>query len=253
VDERYELSQEPDLPLLGYGLAKVFWAVAVSVAQSFIYVMVSRMTVRSFQLPVLLGWALFFVVALGGALLALLISAAVKTPTGALAVFPLVLIPQILFGGFVMPTASLRPFRVVDVVDHREVLDLDLRFVRNPGGSAIQLGAQLSLARWAWECGSHMAVKELASPKHNEQGLKTKEEDLKTIVRFVSLVPTSVNSNPSIVLDAARQAAIAETLDSLDQEIPNYSTRYFLRLMAYLAIEGGLFFLLLSWRDPRRV
>ena len=66
---------------------------------------------HSFSLspPEILGAiAILFLVALNGTLIGLVISALVKTPEKALALFPLVLIPELLLSGLFMPVRKIQ-------------------------------------------------------------------------------------------------------------------------------------------------
>jgi len=245
VDERAAFRQEKHVPILFYALAKCSWAIALSLTQGLIFTFTTAAVLPSLPFPILDAFWLFSLTAAAGAGLSLFISAVVTTPGAALTLFPLVLVPQFLFGGFIIPTARLRPF-VEEAGSIRQVRE-DL--VRPPGSAPVLLLSNLSAARWAWEAGGSILL--LQQPVGTPDQMR---EEAKTLVRLAVLVPFSVAEDPAeALLEFQRvvEATLAHPGTPPSIHITDYRIHYALRLLYCILAEGALMLICLAWRDPR--
>src|SRR5262249_10793548 len=109
VDERRLVQREPHLSLLAYGLSKIIYAVVLGAAQSAVVTAFLRST-DVVGLPFLNLWLILFLTTISGSMLAMLLSSLCNEASTALAWFPLLLVPQVVFGGFLFPYADTMPF-----------------------------------------------------------------------------------------------------------------------------------------------
>jgi ABC transport system ATP-binding/permease protein len=113
VDEQtiYRRERQTGLKIPSYVLSKLLVLSFIALVQC-VSVMIVLLLVRhalSLSLQEILGGiAILFLVALNGTLIGLVISALVKTPEKALALFPLVLIPELLLSGLFMPVRQIQ-------------------------------------------------------------------------------------------------------------------------------------------------
>ena len=109
VDERRLVQRDPHLSLLAYALAKILHAGLMAFGQSLILTIAVLLTGIVHLAPPML-WILLFLTTLSGALMALVLSALCDEAATALAWFPLLLVPQVVFGGFLFPYGQTIPF-----------------------------------------------------------------------------------------------------------------------------------------------
>src|SRR4029434_8411764 len=101
-------------------------------------------------LPLYTLWPILFLTTLAGCLLALILSALCDEAATALAWFPLMLVPQVVFGGFLFPFGATHPFTVNVKTAH--VIEMPPELVRRPVTSgALRLAGALAVSRWAFE------------------------------------------------------------------------------------------------------
>ena len=82
--------------------------------------------------------------------MALVLSALCDEAATALAWFPLMLVPQVVFGGFLFPSGETRPFTVNR--DTGQVIEMPAALVRSPVRSGVlRLAGAVSVSRWALE------------------------------------------------------------------------------------------------------
>jgi ABC transport system ATP-binding/permease protein len=114
VDEQsiYRRERQRGLSMLAYLGSKVFYSGVLAVVQSLIFVLV--LTFLDAQANHFLqAWLMMGIITVQGVLLGLLISATARTAERAMYLLPLLLIPQLLLAGLLMPVAKRRPFTVV--------------------------------------------------------------------------------------------------------------------------------------------
>ncbi len=113
VDEQtiYRRERQTGLKIPSYVLSKLlvlsFIAFAQCVSVMIVLLLVKHALVLSME-EILGSIVILFLVALNGTLIGLVISALVKTPEKALALFPLVLIPELLLSGLFMPVRQIQ-------------------------------------------------------------------------------------------------------------------------------------------------
>jgi ABC-type multidrug transport system ATPase subunit len=148
VDERqiYSRERQRNLPIPAYLGSKLVYLVGLAGVQSLLLVGFARL-VRLEQGHFLVAWLIIWLVTFHGALLGLLISAWAPTAERALFVFPLVLIPQLLFAGLLIP--------VKDFVQHIPLKPPNAGWLDIPMGgmsAPIRYGvAPFIVARWGVE------------------------------------------------------------------------------------------------------
>jgi ABC-type multidrug transport system ATPase subunit/pSer/pThr/pTyr-binding forkhead associated (FHA) protein len=113
VDEQtiYRRERQTGLQIPSYVLSKLFVLSFIALIQCVTVMIVLLLVNHAFSLspPEILGAiGILFLVALNGTLIGLVISALVKTPEKALALFPLVLIPELLLSGLFMPVRKIQ-------------------------------------------------------------------------------------------------------------------------------------------------
>jgi ABC-type multidrug transport system ATPase subunit/pSer/pThr/pTyr-binding forkhead associated (FHA) protein len=108
VDERqiYSRERQRNLPIPAYLGSKLVYFAGLAGVQSFLLVGFARL-VGLEQEHFLAAWLIIWLMTFHGALLGLLISAWSPNPERALFIFPLVLIPQLLFAGSLIPVRGL--------------------------------------------------------------------------------------------------------------------------------------------------
>ena len=113
VDEQtiYRRERQTGLKIPSYVLSKLLVLSFIALIQCVSVLIVLLLVNHAFSLspPEILGAiGILFLVALNGTLIGLVISAVVKTPEKALALFPLVLIPELLLSGLFMPVRKIQ-------------------------------------------------------------------------------------------------------------------------------------------------
>ncbi len=149
VDERRLVQREPHLSLLAYGLAKIAHASMVALGQSLILTLFVRSSgVVSLPLPAL--WTILLLTTVSGSMLALVLSALCDEAATALAWFPLVLVPQVVFGGFLFPYGPTRPFALEAKTGQVTVMPAPL--IREPVTQlSLRAAGAVCVSRWALE------------------------------------------------------------------------------------------------------
>ncbi|MFQ5926520.1 MAG: FHA domain-containing protein, partial [Terriglobia bacterium] len=135
VDEQviYRRERQHNLTIPSYLGSKLIYLVGLAALQTGLFVVL--LTLMGAQKNHFLGaWGMMWVMTLHGALIGLLISAVSSTPEKALYIFPLTLIPQLLFAGLLVPVEKPTPS------DPRPVMNKPLRYV-----------SSLAVARWGLE------------------------------------------------------------------------------------------------------
>jgi len=148
VDERqiYSRERQRNLPIPAYLGSKLVYLAGLAGVQSLLLVGFARL-VGLEQEHFLAAWLIIWLMTFHGALLGLLISAWAPTAERALFVFPLVLIPQLLFAGLLIPVKSMTMYFPPNA------LGGEWRSIEMKGMSApIRYGvAPLIVARWGVE------------------------------------------------------------------------------------------------------
>jgi ABC transport system ATP-binding/permease protein len=114
VDERpiYRRERQRGLSIFAYLSSKLIYGGALAVVQSLLFVLL--LTALEAQLNHFLqAWLMMALMTMEGVLIGLLISALARTPDRAMYLLPLVLIPQLLLAGLLMPIAKRHPFNLV--------------------------------------------------------------------------------------------------------------------------------------------
>jgi hypothetical protein len=159
----------------------------------------------------------------------------------ALAWFPLVLVPQVVFGGFLFPYDTTRPFTIVR--DTGQIVVMPEPLVRQPVRHwSLRAAGSICVARWALEA----------------YAAQTFERDLSVQARLDEAVKVSF-----FVPLTLSDAPVAETLITYAGErardpsrasprIDAAGGRYLALLAAFVAGQALLLIVILPWRDPRR-
>ena len=149
VDERRLVQRDPHISLLAYAAAKLLFAGAMAGFQSAILTVAVSLAGCVF-LPAPYVWVILFLTTTSGAFMALVLSALCDEAATALAWFPLLLVPQVVFGGFLFPYHSTRPF----AVNHTERRVDVTPTILSPTGvdsRILQFAGAFTVSRWALE------------------------------------------------------------------------------------------------------
>jgi hypothetical protein len=114
VDELPILRRERqrDLKLWSYLGSKLVYLALISCGQAGLLIVTLRL-MDAIQGHLVQAWLLCWILTLNGALIGLVISALCSSAEKALYIFPLIMIPQLLLAGLLIPTATLAPFTPV--------------------------------------------------------------------------------------------------------------------------------------------
>jgi hypothetical protein len=240
VDERKLVQREPHLSLLAYALAKMLHAALLAAGQSLILTLAVLFS-GVVRLPLFSLWLILFLTTLSGSFMALILSALCDEAATALAWFPLVLVPQVVFGGFLFPYAETRPFAIEAATG--QVIEMPPRLVRTPvTQGALRTAGALSVSRWALEGYASRVL---------EQDLSDVDA-LNEAVRVTGLVPLTLGDVPVserlIGYFAARSRGEPAEPPAFDAG----SGRYLGLLALFAVVQAGLLVLILPVRDPRR-
>ncbi len=240
VDERRLIQREPHLNLLAYGVAKILHAFVLGGAQSIIMALCLQLT-DVVRLPFANLWLILFLTTVAGSLLALILSALCDEASTALAWFPLLLVPQVVFGGFLFPYGDTRPFEVNQTTKVVTVMPEPL--IRTKVSSTLLRSAgTLCVSRWALEAYAAEVF---------EQGLSDKDRLREAVLVSFFMPLTLVDRQVSgRLLEYVSQGGP----DGV-QRAPEFDAgriRYRLVLGAFVLVKAILLLCLLPIRDPRR-
>lgn len=240
VDERSLIERDPHLPLLGYGAAKLLLASAMGAIDSAIltaFVASSGVT----SLPLTALWAILVLTTISGSTLALILSALCDAPATALAWFPLLLVPQVVFGGFLFPYGQTRPFALDPTTG---VVDMPSALVRPPvDGRVVNSAGMFCVSRWALEAYAAKAIEEnLTDPEHLQEAIR--------VSFYVPLTLVDVAVTQRLREAAAARSGSGETAAG---RVDARSPRYLQVLAAFALVHAVVFIVVLVVRDPRRV
>lgn len=240
VDERRLVQREPHLNLLAYGVAKIVHALVLGAAQSAIVVAFLRAT-GVVRLPFANLWLILFLTTVAGSLLAMLLSAICDEASTALAWFPLLLVPQVVFGGFLFPYGETTPFAVDSRANVVTVMPGPL-IRQKVSNRELRIAGSVCVSRWALEAyAAEVFEQELA-----DRGR------LREAVQVSFFMPLTLSDRPVAprLFEYVSQGGAGGTARA--PEFDAGATRYRLVLAAFVFGEAALLLLLLPLRDPRR-
>jgi hypothetical protein len=241
VDERRLIQRDPHVSLFAYAAAKMLHAALMAVGQSLI---ISGFVVLSgvVHLPLLTVWAILFLTTMSGCLMALILSALCDEAATALAWFPLMLVPQVVFGGFLFPYGQTRPFAIDRATG--QFVEMPAPLVRTPVREGpLRLVGALTVSRWALE---GYAAKVYERDLSDDDALN--EAVRVNVILPLTLADVSV-SDRLIDYFSAR----ARDRNEPPPELETHSGRYFFVLLLFVLVEGALLVVILPIRDPRRL
>jgi hypothetical protein len=233
VDERRLVQRDPHLSLLAYALAKILHAGLMALGQSLVLTLAVVFT-GVVHLPFTLLWILLFLTTLSGALMALVLSALCDEAATALAWFPLLLVPQVVFGGFLFPYAKTTPFRP----DSDMVTVMPERLIRKPVDSwLIQTAGALSVSRWALEgYAAHAYARDLSDRKAFEEAAQVNV--------FLPVILSREDVSDRLLAYAQGQSG--------PPILHTWGPLYLVILVFFAAAQAGALVLIMPLRDPRR-
>jgi hypothetical protein len=240
VDERRLIQRDPHVSLFAYAVAKILHAAVMATGQSFVLAMFVRFSGVVF-LPLYVLWPILFLTTLAGCLMALLLSALCDEASTALAWFPLVLVPQVVFGGFLFPFGATHPFALN--AQTAQVIEMPPQLIRRAVTSgALRLAGGLTVSRWAFEGYAAQVY---------EQDL-TDQDAMAEAVKVNALVPITLgdHSIPDRLYEHYVQLSrgVSDPPPTLDA----HGSGYLLILALFVVIEAVLLVVILPIRDPRR-
>jgi hypothetical protein len=237
VDERGLVQRDPHLSLLAYGLAKILYAALLAAGQSFILA-VFLSSGDIIRIPPSSLWMIMFLTTISGATLAMLLSALCDEPATALAWFPLLLVPQVVFGGFLFQYDTTTPFSM----GSSGVVTMPQELRRTAVEStALKAAGAICVSRWALETFAAVTLEQdLNNSRQFESAMQVagfvpltlaEERASETLLRYITAGPSNRQAPPKIAAHAAR---------------------YFLMMIIFAAGQAGLLILILPFRDPRK-
>jgi len=232
VDERRLVQRDPHLSLLAYALAKILHAGLMAAGQSLILTMAVLLTgIVHIAAPML--WILLFLTTLAGALMALVLSALCDEAATALAWFPLLLVPQVVFGGFLFPYGHTIPFS-----PGRPVTVMPDALVREPVRNLlIQTAGVFTVSRWALEgYAAQVYARDLGNADAFEEAAKVNVFLPATLARE----------------DVSRRLLDYATGYSAVPSLHTWAPLYLVILVFFAGAEAGALVLIMPLRDPRR-
>jgi hypothetical protein len=240
VDERRLVQRDPHVSLLAYAVAKLLFAAAVAAVQSGVLTLAVAATgVVHLSLPIV--GIILFLTTLAGSFMALVLSALCDEASTALAWFPLLLVPQVVFGGFLFPYHETQPFALNAVTRQVDVTPETLapKAVDSP---LLQLAGALTVSRWALEAYAAQVY---------EQDLSDADA-LEEAVKVNAFVPVTFGDDvapPLIAHLRAQGQGYSPAAPTLDGGAP----LYLIVLMFFAGLEAAALVAILPLRDPRRV
>jgi hypothetical protein len=240
VDERKLVQREPHLSLLAYGAAKILHAILLAAGQSAILGLLVQMS-GVVWLPFYQVWTVLFLTTVAGSLLALVLSALCDEAATALAWFPLVLVPQVVFGGFLFPFGDTKPFDLNSATGQVTVMPEAL--VREPvRDPVLRAAGAVAVSRWALETYAALAF---------EQDLAS-NDSLQEAIQVSFFVPLSLSdvAVADRLLTHLNNRSTGQSLSA--PKIDAESTRYLLVLVLFVACQALMLLVALPLRDPRR-
>ena len=240
VDERKLVQREPHLSLLAYAAAKIIYAALLAAGQSAIVAAFLLLT-GVVGLPAPLLWGLLLLTTLAGSMLALILSALCDEAATALAWFPLLLVPQVVFGGFLFPYGETRPFSLDTATSEVTVMPAPLIRAEVRDG-LLRLAGAVCVSRWALETYAAAVF---------EQDLAD-EDPLEEAVKVAFFMPLTLVDLPVSQRLLDYLAERAQGRADAPPELPARSARYFGVLILFVVVQAALVVAILPVRDPRR-
>lgn len=233
VDERRLVQRDPHLSLLAYALAKILHAGLMACGQSLILTIAVWETGIVTLFPALV-WILLFLTTLSGALMALVLSALCDEAATALAWFPLLLVPQVVFGGFLFPYGETIPFKP----GYQTVTVMPAPLRREPVKNIlIQAAGVLTVSRWALEgYAAQVYARDLS-----DRDAFTEAAQVNTFL------PATLSGEH--VSTRLLQYAVG---NSGAPNLHPWAPLYLVILLFFAGSQAGALVLIMPWRDPRR-
>jgi hypothetical protein len=240
VDERRLVQRDPHVSLLAYAVAKLLFAAALAALQSSLLTLAVAATGVVNLAPPIVG-IIMFLTTLAGSFMALVLSALCDEASTALAWFPLLLVPQVVFGGFLFPYHSTQPFALNTETRQIDVTPRSLapQAVDNP---LLQLAGALTVSRWALEAYAAQVY---------EQDLSN-DDALAEAVKVNAFVPVTFGDDVAQPL-FNRLGAKAQGYTPSGERLRGGSIIYLVLLVFFVGVEAAALVAILPLRDPRRV
>jgi hypothetical protein len=240
VDERKLVQREPHLSLLAYAVAKIIHAIVISAGQSLIMTM-SVLASGLVGLPLLSLWLILCLTTVSGSMLALLLSALCDEASTALAWFPLLLVPQVIFGGFLFSYGPTKPFTIAPATNRVVLMPPEL--TRNPVQHwSLKVAGAMCVSRWALESyAAQVFEQNLAEPGHLQEAIQ--------VSFFVPLTLADASIGDALI------TYVTASMRGQPGAPPRFDAgtgRYLAVLLMFVVVQAALFVLVLPIRDPRR-
>lgn len=239
VDERKLVQREPHLSLLAYAVAKIVHAILMAAGQSLIMTM-CILASGIVGLPLLSLWLILCLTTVSGSMLALLLSALCDEAATALAWFPLLLVPQVIFGGFLFSYGPTKPFTIAPETGRIVLMPAEL--TRNPVRHwSLKVAGAICVSRWALESyAAEVFEQNLGDASHLQEAIQV------SFFVPLTLVDVSIGDTLITYVTAVRgQPGAAPRINA-------GGGRYLAVLLMFVVVQAALFVLVLPVRDPRR-
>jgi hypothetical protein len=240
VDERRLVQRDPHVSLLAYAGAKLLFAAAMAGFQSLVLTIAVTLS-GCVSLPPPYVGIILFLTTVSGAYMALILSALCDEAATALAWFPLLLVPQVVFGGFLFPYSRTQPFAINAANGQVEVMPASLA-PRPVEAWPLQIAGAFVISRWALEAyAAHVYERDLSNP-----------DALDEAVQVNAVVPVLFGDDIAYPLWQHVRAQ-SQRQPSTPPQLRGGGIYYLFVLLLFAGLEAAALVVVLPIRDPRRV
>lgn len=239
VDERRLIQRDPHVSLLAYAAAKLLFAGATAAFQAMVLTMAVGLS-GCVHLPAPVLWIILWLTTTCGAFMALVLSALCDEAATALAWFPLLLVPQVVFGGFLFPYHATRPF-AYDASVRQVVATPQVLAPQAVDSIPLQAAGAFTVSRWALEAyAAFVYQRDLGDDDAFDEAVKVN-----------AFVPVTFGDEMAYPL-AQHLAARNRGESPPPPRLSGGGIFYLLLLVAFAGAEAALLVAILPLRDPRR-
>jgi hypothetical protein len=239
VDERRLVQRDPHVSLLAYAAAKLLFAAAMAGFQSAVLTGAVGLS-GCIHLPAPIVWIILWLTTVCGAFMALVLSALCDEAATALAWFPLLLVPQVVFGGFLFPYHSTQPF-ALDPRSRQVVVTPGVLAPQAVDSLPLQAAGAFTVSRWALEAyAAFVYARDLGDRNAFDEAVKVN-----------AFVPVTFGDDVAYPL-ARHLAARSRGESPPPPELTGGGIFYLLLLLVFAGAEAAALVLILPLRDPRR-
>jgi hypothetical protein len=239
VDERRLIQRDPHVSLLAYAAAKLLFAGALAALQAVVLTAAVGFS-GCVHLPAPILAIILWLTTTCGAYMALVLSALCDEAATALAWFPLLLVPQVVFGGFLFPYHSTRPF-AYDPATRQVVATPRVLAPHAVDSVPLQVAGALTVSRWALEAyAAFVYQRDLGNGDAFDEAVKVN-----------AFVPVTFGDDVAPPL-ARHLGARTRGEFAMPPRLAGGGFAYLVLLVFFVGVEAAALVAILPLRDPRR-